>query len=164
MQPLDAIAWLRSLQRRVELATAHLKRPSPWGSWAPPASSTVEWASSVAGGLAAADRHLRRFLGDHDGDEQSTPPPLNISDPTAEGAPTVVRLIAIADTAERLIEAIRGATTEDWYRRSRYEGVSPAELVWVALQQADRDLEDLELAVRRAPPPSSATSPPLAGL
>jgi hypothetical protein len=104
----------------------------------------MEPAVRVATVLAAADRALRARLGE----EQLEAVVIPIERPEAgvgRLAPSAV-LGSVAESVARLTATIAGATAEDWYR-SRDDGVTAGQVVWLALHAATHQLEDAELVL-----------------
>ncbi len=151
LRPTDAIASLRLLERRTGLLLGHGQQVAlscdPGGGMP---QAAVEPAARLAVMLSASDRRLRSLLGEHElPPPENGPPTLRIfASPSAD--PVVAdRPPSLAESADGLVRAIAGATTEDWYRRRPREGISAAELVWLALHDAMHYLEDIDLAVAR---------------
>lgn len=144
LQPLDAVAVARLLLRRCA-SLLHRRddslqhRRGGSGSW-----SAIEPAARVATVLDAADRALRRQLGEER--SESTANLIGEPSPVAGRLVPAAVLGSLAESVSRLTATIAGATAEDWYR-SRGDDVTAGQVVWLALHAATHQLEDAELVL-----------------
>jgi hypothetical protein len=144
LQPLDAVAVARLLLRRCasllhRREDSLQRRRGGSGSW-----SAIEPAARVAIVLDAADRALRRQLGE----EEPGPMASLINEPSPVAGRLVPAAVlgSLAESVRRLTATIAGATAEDWYRR-RGGDVTAGQVVWLALHAATHQLEDAELVL-----------------